>query len=367
MINLLHTESSMNLGGQELRVLLEMEGLESRGYRSLLVARPGSRILKEASGRGLDSYPVEMRGSVDPGAVASIIRIIRREDIDIINTHGSKDGWSAGIAARLTGRKVVRSRHVANPIRSHYFGRLVYGPLCDRIVTTSESIKNGMAERGVRRDKIVSVPTGVDTDVFSPDLDKGAFRKSAGIDPEVRLVGYVSVVRGDKGPDVFVRAAETVLEKNRDVEFALIGDGWMLPDIRDMVERSAYRDRIHVTGYRVDVPQIMADLDLFVLPARVPEGVPQAVLQAHATRTPVIASDVGGVNEVAIDTETASCVPPGDDKALADAIMKLLDEPDRAATLAAGGYGLVIENYTLSAMLSRMDGIYRECLGGRTV
>jgi hypothetical protein len=80
-----------------------------------------------------------MRGSFDPLAVAELLRMILRERIDIVSAHGSKDGWSAGIAARLSGRKVIRSRHIANPIRGHLLGRLVYGALCDRIITTSES------------------------------------------------------------------------------------------------------------------------------------------------------------------------------------------------------------------------------------
>jgi len=352
----------MNLGGQELRILMEMEGLRQYGYESVLVARPGSLILAEAAGRGLTAYAVNMHGSIDPLAVARIVRIITRERIDLVNAHGSKDGWSAGIAARLTGRRVVRSRHVANPVRSHFFGRLVYGPLCDRIVTTSESIKSGMAGSGVDASKIVSVPTGIDLGVFRPDLPRGAFREELGIDEDARLVGFVSVVRGDKGPDIFVDAALRIISETSGVEFVVAGDGWMLERIKDKVSASGHGDRIHIAGYRRDVPQVMTDLDVFVLPVRIPEGVPQAVLQAHATRTPVVASDVGGVNEVAIHGKTALLVSPGDAGALADAIMKMLDDSAYASGLAEAGYELVAKKYNSEAMLTSMDGLYRAVL-----
>jgi len=363
-LTILHTESSMNMGGQELRILMEMEGLKGRGYNSVLAARPGSRILGEAVGRGLKAYPVGMRGSIDPAAVSAFARIISREKADIVNAHGSKDGWSAGIAARLLGKKVVRSRHIANPIRGSFFGRLVYGPLCDRIMTTSESIKRGIAEKGVAEGKILSIPTGVDTSRFHPGVDGSSFRAELGIKGSSPLVGMVSVMRGDKGPDVFFKSAEAVLGRMPEAYFVLVGDGWMKGRLEDMASASPYRERIRLTGYRRDIPSVLAALDLMVLPALVPEGIPQAVLQAHAMKVPVVASDVGGINEVAINGSTAVCVPPGDEAALADAIVMLLKDTEMAATLSSAGYGLVMERYTLPGMLDRVDAFYRDVVRG---
>jgi glycosyltransferase involved in cell wall biosynthesis len=288
--------------------------------------------------------------------------IISREGADLVNAHGSKDGWSAGLAARLAGRKVVRSRHVANPIRGHWLGRIVYGPLCDRIVTTSESIRRGMAERGVSEQKIVSIPTGVDTAVFHPGVAGGIFRSEFGVPHDAPLVGMVSVLRGDKGPDVFIRAAETVLGEVPEAMFALVGDGWMRPRLEAMVKSSSFANRFVMPGYRRDIPRVMADLDVLALPAKAPEGVPQVILQAHAMKVPVAASDVGGINEVAIDGKTALLVNPGKPGELARAIVRLLKDRAFAESLADAGYALVHERYTLGGMLDRMEALYREVL-----
>ena len=352
----------MNLGGQELRVLLEMERMAGRGFGSILAARPGSRILDEARRRGLNAYAVEMRGSFDPLAVARLLHIILRERIDIVNAHGSKDGWSAGIAARLCGRKVIRSRHIANPIRSHFMGRLVYGALCDKIVTTSESIKTGMVEKGVLAEKIISVPTGIDIAAFDYRREKGKYRSEFGIPPGAFLVGMVSVLRGDKGPDVFIKAAGVLLEKSDDIFFTLVGDGWMSGRIKDMVSGLKDKDKIILPGYRRDIPNIMADLDVLSLPARAPEGVPQVILQAHAMMVPVIASDIGGINEVAIPGKTSLSINPGDHEELADAILELYKNRGKAGTLALEGHRLASENYTLEGMLDKMEALYRQAL-----
>ena len=357
-MRILHTESSQHLGGQELRVLMEMEDLAGHGVSSVLAARPGTKIVEEADRRGLKVYTVTMRGSVDPVAVARFLSILRRERIDLVSAHGSKDGWSAGLAARLLGLPVVRCRHVANPIRKHVFGRMVYGWLCDRIVTTSESIKAGMVERGVPAGKIVSVPTGVDTTRFHPGVAKGLFRSELGLEEGTRLVGMITVLRGDKGPDVFLDAAERIARRYADVVFVLVGDGWMRGRLEAALASSPHRDRILMTGFRRDIPQIMADLDILVLSARIPEGVPQTILQAHAMGTPVIASDVGGINEVAIPGETAMGVLPGDPESLAEAIVLVLSDRQGAAVRAARGKAMVATRYTREQTIDRMLEIY---------
>lgn len=363
MKRILHTESSMNLGGQELRILAEMEGLEEYGFSSILAARPGSRIADEADRRGLKVFRVSMRGSVDPFAVIRFLGIIREEGLDLVCTHGSKDGWSAGTAARILGKKVVRSRNVANPIRSHWAGRLVYGPLCDAVVTTSEFIGKGMIKRGVPPEKILCIPTGIDLRRFHPSVEKGQFREELGVSEETPLVGMISVLRGDKGPDVFLRSAELVLEHRPHPFFTVVGDGWMRKKLEDMVAGFHHKERIRLTGFRRDIPHIMADLNLLILPARVPEGVPQTILQAHAMKIPVIASDVGGVNEAAIHDETALLVPPGNPMALAQCIERALDDPGSMRRLAEKGHEMVTSAFGLEAWLERMAHLYQRVLG----
>jgi glycosyltransferase involved in cell wall biosynthesis len=357
-MRILHTESSRHLGGQELRILMEMEGLAPYGIESVLATLPEAAIRREALRLGLRVHAVTMRGSVDPAAVVRFAWIMRREGIQLVCAHGSKDGWSAGLAARLLGLRVVRCRHVANPIRSHWLGRLVYGPLCDRIVTTAESIKRGMVERGVSAEKIVSIPTGVDASRFHTGVQKGRFRGELGLEPGRPLIGMISVLRGDKGPDVFIRAAEGVLARRPDAFMVLVGDGWMRPRLEEMARSSPCGRSLRLTGYRRDIPDIMADLDVLVLSARISEGVPQTILQAHAMLTPVVASRVGGIDEVAIHEETALCTPPGDVEALAEAVLRVLDKPEDALRRARAGRDMVLRHYTWPMTLQRMRDLY---------
>jgi glycosyltransferase involved in cell wall biosynthesis len=336
-----------------------MEKLRERGFVSVLAARAGTPIIAEALKRGLVAYPIPMRTTFDVRAMAWLAWIMHKHRIDVVNAHSPKDAWNAALVARLLGRKVIRSRHVASPIKRGRIAQQIYRSLCDRIMTTSESIKQGMIARGIAAEKIVPVPTGVDVSRFQHG-QRGALRVELGIPAEAKLVGMVSVLRGDNGPDIFLQAAEQVLSSRDDIWFVLAGDGPLRPRLEAMREASSFREHIVLLGHRRDIPEIFADLDIFVLAARISGGVPQAILQAHAARVPVVATSMPGVTEVAIAGKTAVVVPPGDAGALAEAITGLIAAPQTGKALAEAGHQLVLERYTLDAMADCMASLYSE-------
>lgn len=362
-IAVLHTESSPAFGGQELRILMEMQMLTDRGYESVLAAREGSVLVEEARRLGLTCYELPLRSGLDPGSMMRIARAMRSHGIDIVNAHGSKDAWNAAVVARLLGRKIVRSRHIGNPIRTNPVSRLIYGPLCDRVMVTSRAIARGMVERGVDPERIECVPTGVDVAKFANAQASGNLRRSLGLDAKTPLVGMVSVLRGDKGPQFFVAAALRLLERGCPASFVLVGDGGMRRRLEEMAA-PAPAGRIHFTGYRRDIPELLKEFNLSVVPSKSTDGVPQSLLQAFAAGVPVVAADVGGVNEAALHDRTAKCFPPGDDAALARTIEELLADPDTARSLAQNALALVTRELSQTAMLDRMDSLYRSVLEG---
>lgn len=359
-IRVLHTESSKHLGGQELRILLEMEGLRAYGIESVLAARSGTPILAEAERRGLRAVAVPMHNRLDPISMAQLWRLMRRERIDVVNAHGSRDAWNAFLVARLLGIPTIRARHVANPIRRHRIGQMIYGSLCDQVVTTSESIRRGLIACGVAAGKIVSVPTGVDIARFAAARRDGHLRAEWGIPLAAPLIGMISVLRGDKGPDVFLNACDKLLDEQPDAWCVLAGDGWMRPQLEQQHAALRHRQRIVLAGYRRDIPELLAELDLLVLAAKIPEGVPQVILQAHAAHVPVVATQVGGIDEIAIEGKTAFTAQPNDSASLVEAMRLALREAARAAAQALQGHALVQQSYSVTAMLQRMAAIYQQ-------
>lgn len=342
--------------------MLEMEKLAERGIDSVLVARPDTPILVEAKRRGLNAHGVPMRNSFDVPSLWKLHRLFKQYRVDIANAHNSKDAWNVSLVARALGKPVIRARHIGNRIKPGRLRLMIYGPMCDVIMTTGEGIKDGMVEIGIPANKIRVIPTGIDIRKFA-EGKPGSLRADLGIPPNAPLVAQIAVMRGDKGPDIFVSAAQKLVREGCPAYFILVGDGSMRRRLEAQLAEDDGRGRIKLAGFRRDIPEVLSDIDLYVLAARSPEGVPQALIQAHAARVPVVATDVVGVREVAIHNETALCAPRNDPEKVAAHIRHLLENPDAGRRLAENGYRLTTERYSVEQMLNRMESLYRQLAG----
>ncbi|PYO20023.1 MAG: hypothetical protein DMD85_17335, partial [Candidatus Rokuibacteriota bacterium] len=223
---ILHTESSVGFGGQEIRVLAESRWLAAHGRRPLIAAQPGAPILGEARRAGIPAVEVTMRAAWDLRAFAALRRVIRTRAVDLVHTHSSVDAWVAGLAARSLGVPVVRSRHVSIPIRRP--GALVYR-LANRVITSGEAVAAIVRAAGVPSARVVAIAPGVDTTRFHPSVSGVGVRAELGL--QGPAVGLVANIRGSKGHAYFLEAARLVLRERADARFLIVGDGIGFDDV----------------------------------------------------------------------------------------------------------------------------------------
>lgn len=356
---ILHTEASRGLGGQEIRILAEARWLLAHGWSVLIACQPASPLLAEAGAAGVPAVPVRMRGALDVAAFVGLRRLIGREQVALVHTHSSVDSWLATLAARSLGRPVVRSRHVSIPIRRR---RALIYRLADRIITSGDLVKAMVEAAGVDAGKIVAIPPGVDTTRFHADVSGDAVRRELGIAGP--LVGLVANIRGSKGHDVFLDAARDVLRTAPGTRFLIVGDGIGYDDVRRRVGELSLEGAVILTGFRRDIPEVMAALDILVLPSLRSEASSQVIAQALAVGTPVAGTTVGGTPELIRDGETGRLVPPGDAGALAAAILATLRDPARARAMARAGQAEVRERHGIDRTMERTTAVYRDLLGG---
>ena len=359
MQTVLHTESSGGHGGQEIRTLAEARWLLGHGWNALIACQPDTPLFAEAKAAGIPAEPVRMRGTTDLGAVLRLRRLIRERGVSLVHTHSSVDSWLAGVAAKSLGRPVVRTRHVSIPIRRRR--ALVYR-LADRIITSGESVRSIVIAAGIAPERVVTISAGVDADRFHSGVSGKAVRGELGLGA-APVVGLVANVRGSKGHNVFLEAARTVLASAPGARFLIVGDGVGFDEVSQRVRDMGLDASVRLTGFRRDIPQIMAALDVLVLPSIRSEAIPQVIPQALAVGTPVVASTVGGSPELIRDGENGRLVPPGDARALAEAILALLREPERARAMARAGQAMVRARYTIDATMARTTAVYRELVG----
>jgi glycosyltransferase involved in cell wall biosynthesis len=357
----LHTEASVGFGGQELRILTESRWLLDHGWGALIAAQPGSPLLDESGRLGIPAVGVRMRRALDPPAFLALRRLIVERGVALVHTHSSVDSWLGGLAARASGRPVVRSRHVTIAVSRR---RAMVYRLAHRIISSGEAAARVVAAAGVPGSRIVAVPPGVDTGRFHPGVSGAAVRAELGLDG-VPLVGLVANIRGSKGHDVFLDAARAVLAGEPAARFLIVGDGIGFDDVRRRVGTLGLEAAVRMTGFRRDIPEVMAALDVLVLPSIRSEAASQVIPQALAVGTPVVATRVGGSSEIVRDGETGRLVPPNDPAALASAILDCLRHPEGARAMALRGQALVHAHHTLDASMARTTAVYQALLARR--
>jgi glycosyltransferase involved in cell wall biosynthesis len=358
MLTILHTEASPGWGGQEIRILSEASAFAKRGFHVLIACQPGSQLERQAQRRGLSIRPVAMRGAMDVRAGWRLRQLMQTEDVDLVHTHSSIDAWLAGFAAKTLHLPIVRSRHVSIPVKRRR--NFVYNALCDRIISSGEAIREVLITAGVDADKIVAIPAGVDTAQFHPAVSGATVRREFGINGPV--IGTVAMFRRSKGHRVLLQAIPAILRSEPRAVFLWVGDGIGHAALQQEISAAGVQDKVHMAGFREDVPACLAAMDVVVLPSIKSDGVPQVILQALAMRKSVVASATGGIPEVIQHQHTGVLVPPNDHQALAEAVVQVLRAPESATSWAQTGGQLIDTHYALEYMIDRTAAVYTAVL-----
>jgi glycosyltransferase involved in cell wall biosynthesis len=355
---------SAAFGGAEQALVTLMAELDRERWEPTLVhhAAPGLEPLLEATrALGVATWPVPAmpEGAKGAARIPRFAAALRRRRPSVFH---AQQTWQrsckyALFAARLARVPVTiatvqlyveleHDRHTA-------LQRSLLSWSVDRFIAVSEHVRERLEEDlGLPARKI---------EVIHNAVDAAAARRPA--DPELRS----ELNGGARGPLVLVPARLDPQKGHRDllqaavevpgVTFVLAGDGPEREALEELAHTLGVEERVLFLGYRADVPALLAASDLVVLPSLY-EGLPLSLLEAMAAEKPVIASRIGGVDELVSDGKSGLLVPPGDPSALASAIRGLLDDRDRAARLAGAGREVVERNFSSAAMEARVSRIY---------
>lgn len=343
--------------------MAEMEAFREKGYRMMIACQPHSKIHQKATEAGFTVFPVVMRKGFSLHTIRSTLEILRKNQVDLVHTHSSVDAKNCGLAARIARVPVVRSRHLTAPIKRNPLSKFVYMYLADCVLTSGQAIRERMI-RINRMDpkRIFSVPAGVDTRHFHPAVDSSEVVKELQLGDDMFVVSIVAVIRSWKGHEFLIDAVARLLNENLKIKLLIVGTGPHEPLIMQQIQRLGIADRIVMTGYRTDVPELMRASNCVVLPSTKNEATSQALPQAMAERIPVISSSAGGLTEVVQDRENGLLVPPEDSDALAEAIRWIYTNQEEARAMADRAYHHCMRNFTFDKMIEDTDAAYQFAL-----
>jgi glycosyltransferase involved in cell wall biosynthesis len=359
-MRILHVEASTGWGGQEIRILEEAKAMRARGHFVFFAIMRGGRLAARARDAGFQVYEMSFFYMGWGWTLCKLLWIFRKHCIEILNTHSSLDAWIGGIAARIAGKKIVRTRHLSTPVRPGWNSRTLYKTLADFVVTTCEAIIEPLAQQsGKPRHLFQSIATGVDPDKILNDLEKTrAFRRELGGEGTF-IVGTACFMRSWKGIEEFLQAAD-LLRDRKDLSWVIIGGGH-LDRYRALAKEMQLEGIVYFTGHLENPFPALAALDAFALLSTKNEGVSQAILQAAFLKKPLIATPTGGLREVCLDQKTGILVMPYCSREVADAVIQLKENANLREKMGSEAHLLVSERFTFKQTIDGMERAYQIC------
>lgn len=241
--------------------------------------------------------------------------------------------------------------------------RTYSSPKVDQIMVNAKVIKDILVEQaGVKEEKISIIYNGVDIELFHPGVSGNGIRREYGWDRDVPVVGMIANFTRKKAHHIFFEAAMEVLKKRPEVKFLLVGDG-DYGKYQSLVKEGGSSDSFIFTGFRQDIPEIMASLNVSVISSSKGEGLTGSLVESMAIAKPVISTDVAGNAEVVIDKETGLLVPVGDVKSLEEAMLFFIVNPEKAKEMGLRGYDFIKDKVSNEFRTARIEEIYCQVLG----
>ncbi len=340
-------------GGQRQALLLSM-ALKQSGHSIQLCVQPGSPLHKKATEASVPVLPVRMRGEMDVFAVLRLAHLMKRKKCRLVHFHDAHS-LAVGSAAASLAKVPVRviSRRVTYPLRGNYFSHRKYTKDIDVLIAVSQDVKKVLIDGGIDPAKIRVIPDGIDYSLFDEAASSEYLRRELSFEPDDFLVGIVAHLADIKGHKYLIKATQILKEKTSKIKVIIVGSGPLRMELGKQVKETDVEDIVFFLGFREDIPQILASLDLFVLTSY-QEGLGSSILDAMACRLPVVATRVGGIPEVVVHEETGLLVPPRRSISLAKAIFRIYANRDLGEKLGQKGYELVHRKFSAKAMASRI-------------
>jgi len=324
--------------------------------------RPSEIWAEQCASAGIPHAPIPMQGEADLASAWALARLIRSHRTEIVHCQKGKARTLALLAGLVVKIPVlILNRGVSFPLdrwnRLGYTNRRVTA-----IVAVCESIKRGLVAAGVPAEKIEVIYSGTDLDRFHPGVDGSRIRGELGLEPGHHLITQVGI-RSWRGNgdvlDAMTRAHRTAPH----CRLLFVG----APPARIVSMMAAARDRglghvVSVLGHRADIPEILAASDLVVDASYAGLGLTGSLREALAVETPVIGTRLEGIPELVTDGETGLLVPPRNPEALAQAMLRVVENPSRAKAMARAGRKRVEGGFSTAIKVERTEALYQRLL-----
>jgi sugar transferase (PEP-CTERM/EpsH1 system associated) len=358
-LRVMHVVYELRPGGMELGVVKVVNGLQPGRVRSSICSTRPAGELKHLLAPEVRLFEVQRRKGNDPRLVWTLYRLFRRERPHIVHTHGWGTLLEGLVAARLAGVPiVVHGEHGTLQLRPYQ--RWLQARAWERTDHVL-SVSGRLAERMAREiayplHAINTIRNGVDLSRFGR-VTRAEARRALDVDPESLVIGTVGRLVPVKNQGMLVDALAMLHAEGLKATLLIAGEGPARESISLRATTLGVQHDVRLLGHRPDVDQILPAFDIFTLPS-LSEGLSNTILEAMACRLPVVATRVGGADELVIEALTGLLVPARAPRRFADALASLLRDRSRREAMGAAARLRAESEFSLEAMIGRYEALY---------
>lgn len=377
-MKILHIIVNLDFGGAQTMLYKLLSTYSRSGLNAEVISLMGSGLAgQKINSLGVKVHSLEMkRGAASLSKILSLARLINKIQPDLIQTwmyHADLLGSFAGLLAAPRVPVIWGIRHANLDPRYNAAATLKVVKLCaylsrympERIISCSQQAKETHRQIGYDKNKIIVIPNGFDLTQFHPD--KKAYisvRQRLGIELDAPLIGMLARFESQKDHQNFIQAASIVSQRNNRVEFLLSGNGMdeRNTQLMEWIKQAGIGQKIHLTGHREDVPEILAALDIATL-SSCGEAFPNVVGEAMACGVPCVVTDVG--DSAMIVGETGIVVKPQNASDLANGWTELIDAGNEyRREMGNKARTRIRDTFSIETVAARYSEIYKEVLFG---
>jgi len=365
----------LGMGGAERLLVIYLQYLDRTRFEprvGVLQVKNGNPMAAEIEKLGVPIDAVPVKRLADPGALPRLLGYLRRVRPHVLHTRLEFADTLGVTVAKLLGIPTVSTLHTADApqkgeksyrrLKLHWW---ILRHITTRVIAVSEGTRRHHLRVGkLPPEKVVTLHNGIDLSRFIPvsPAERASLRASLGILPDAPVLITVAVLRPPKGIQFMLAALPDVLKIVPAARYLIVGDGDHRAALEKIAAEKGVSGRVIFTGTRRDIPQLLAAADIFVLPT-LTEALPTVLAEAMAAEKPIIAGEVGGVPEMVDDGRNGLLVPPADSRALTEACVKLLENPQRAREMGRVGRQIVAERFDIQRQVRRLEALYLELCG----
>ena len=350
-------------GGAENVLINLVDSFDKTKFQPLICLLKDGWLHDQLRERGFDTVIIPQAKGLSASWIPRCASLVRQKKIDLLHAHEFVMNTYGSIVSRLTGIPIVTTVHGKAYYGEKWRRRMAYrfAARQSKMVAVSDDIKNFLIDRvGINADDLITIRNGIDIEAYSC-ARSGNGRKDTELNRGGAVLGTVGNLYPVKGQTYLLKALSKVAQTIPSVTCLIAGRGELLGALQAEAAQLGIADRVHFLGFRQDIPQLLRQMDIFVLPS-LSEGLPLSALEAMAAGKPVVATDVGGTHEAVVDGCTGFLVPPGDPEGLSDKITYLLKNREVAKSFGKAGRNRVAQYFSLEHMTQRYEELYHEAI-----